>query len=597
MARVALQAWRVMGAAAMLVVLAGCSSYKPDGQVVGLVQADEFGRARERIAAGAKPAPSDRNFILDRMKLLTLSVADGVPEASEAYADRLYDMLRSQGLNEDKTIGTFFAGESATRVYKGEPYEQALAYSYVSIFDATQGEWGNARTSADDSLFLLRDFSQALQESAKAADGGTSAADQVAQREALIKESQKQNPNAKTADSLGVDYRAVASDFEFGYVMKAISARALGENEELREATATLKQVAPSLSNLADTIASGNYNTVLVTTYGLPPQKTGSGMDNAIAIYPATTPSGSESLLITADGKTSNWPVVTDVNRMAADVRWNNLEDMRLAKSYIGTGLLVGGATVAAVSNDRGAQLAGLGVALAGLAMKATASADTRHNETFPQRFYVSLMNLPEVAVPIAIQIDNKPETRVTLPAVTGPVRGKVALHYVRLPMRQVAWAAAQGVVYANDATGDLGAPTLPYILGGRCVRVPTQELMATYYKAGLPSDVTLAQLLDVYRDEGIMIVGISDIGEPRRHVLEGGNWIYTPDRASVGFVRLFCGEHSAYIPRSAAAQELIARIGGANKAVSRSEEYVEMRADSRAARGDRLSSTTLVAK
>ena len=52
MARVALQAWRVMGAAAMLVVLAGCSSYKPDGQVVGLVQADEFGRARERIAAG-----------------------------------------------------------------------------------------------------------------------------------------------------------------------------------------------------------------------------------------------------------------------------------------------------------------------------------------------------------------------------------------------------------------------------------------------------------------------------------------------------------------------------------------------------------------
>ncbi len=120
---------------------------------------------------------------------------------------------------------------------------------------------------------------------------------------------------------------------------------------------------------------------------------------------------------------------------------------------------------------------------------------------------------------------------------------------------------------------------------------------MATYYKAGLPSDVTLAQLLDVYRDEGIMIVGISDIGEPRRHVLEGGNWIYTPDRASVGFVRLFCGEHSAYIPRSAAAQDLIARIGGANKAVSRSEEHVEMRADSRAASGDRLSSTTLAAK
>jgi len=597
MVLVARQTWRMMGAALVLATLAGCSSYKPDTQIVGLVQADEFGRARERVASGAKPAPSDRNFILDRMKLLTLSVADGVPEASEAYADRLYDMLRSQGLNDDKTIGTFFAGESATRVYKGEPYEQALAYSYVSIFDATQGEWGNARTAADDSLFLLRDFSQALQKSGEADSESTSAKDQVAQREALIKEAQKNNPNANKTDSIGVDYRAVASDFEFGYVMKAIAARALGENEELREATATLKQVAPALSSLADTVATGNYNTVIVTTYGLPPQKTGSGMDNAIAIYPATTPSGSESLLITADGKTSNWPVVTDVNRMAADVRWNNLEDMRLAKSYIGTGLLVGGATVAAVSNDRGAQLAGLGVALAGLAMKATASVDTRHNETFPQRFYVSLMNLPEASVPLSIQIDNKPETRVTLPAVAGPSRGKVALHYVRLPMRQVSWAAAQGVLYANDATGDLAAPTLPYILGGRCVRVPTQELMSTYYKAGLPSDVTLAQLLDVYREEGIMIVGVSDIGEPRRHVLEGGNWLYTPERASVGFVRLFCGEHSAYIPRSAAAQELIARIGGSNKSVSRGEEDGKARAGSLASGGDRLSGPTLVAK
>jgi hypothetical protein len=62
------------------------------------------------------------------------------------------------------------------------------------------------------------------------------------------------------------------------------------------------------------------------------------------------------------------------------------------------------------------------------------------------------------------------------------------------------------------------------------------------------------------------MIVGVSDIGEPQRHVLEGGNWIYTPQAASVGFVRLLCADHPAYIARSAAAQELISRIasGGA---------------------------------
>ncbi|MDX2117872.1 MAG: hypothetical protein SFY96_06805 [Planctomycetota bacterium] len=562
--------WSILAIAGALVA-SGCSAYQPDAGVVALVAGDEFGRARERVALGAKPQPSDRDFILNRMKLLTLAVADGVPEASEAYADRLYDMLRSQGLNVDKTISTFIAGESATRVYKGEPYEQALAYSYVSIFDATQGEWGNARASADDSLFLLRDFSDALHKSAArdsdTADDRTSPSSQVREREALIRASGNRSSGA---DSLGVDYRAVASDFEFGYVMKAIAARSLGENEELRDAVNTLKQVAPALASLADTIATGNYNTVLVCTYGTPPRKTGSGMDNAIAIYPPTTMSDANALLVTAGGRTSQWPVVTDVNRMAADVRWNNLEDMRLAKSYIGTGLVVGGAAVAVSSNDRGAQLAGLGAALAGLAMKATAAVDTRHNETFPQRFYVALLSLPEGDVPLSVQIEDKPETQVSLPMVQGPrataPRGTIALHYVRLPMRQVAWAGASGVKYANDATGDLAQPTLPYILGGRCVRVPTPERMAAYYAAGLPRDVTLDQLFDVYREEGIMIVGVSDIGEPQRHVLEGGNWIYTPQTASVGFVRLLCADHPAYIARSAAAQELISRIasGGA---------------------------------
>jgi|GEM_PF-390982 len=592
----------LLGAALTATSLAGCSSYKPNPQVVGLVEQNQFGKARDIIASGAKPSPSDRNFILDRMKLLTLAVDDGVPEAAEAYADRLYDMLRSQGLNDDKTIGTFIAGESATRVYKGEPYEQALAYSYISIFDASQGEWGNARTSADDSLFLLRDFSESLQktaasdaskeQSASPANAASTnkdpvAAEQVAQREAIIKAAQKKSASAGTTDSLGIDYRAVASDFELGYALKAIAARNLGETEELREAIATLKQVAPSLSSLADTIATGGYNTVIIAAYGTPPRKTGSGMDDAIAIYPPSTASDYQPLQVSAGGNTTNWPIVTDVNRLAADVRWNNLEDMRLAKSYIGTGLVAGGAVLAVASNDQGAQLAGLGIALAGLAMKATAAADTRHNEVFPQRFYVALMNLPSVATPITLQIEGKAETRLSIPAVVGPDQGKVALHYVRLPMRPVEWSSATQVAFANDASGNLSSPTLPYILGGRCVRVPTEELMSTYYAAGLPRDVTLAQLLDVYRDEGILIVGISDIGEPRRHILEGGNWLYTPDRASVGFVRLFCSNHPPYVMRSATGQAILARLSGANKSQSRREEQgVDPSRDSRLVSG-----------
>ena len=112
-----------------------------------LVRSGEYGRARERVLdqLGAGISRDDRSYTLERMKLLTLGVDDGVTDATEVAADQVYDLLRTQGLNDDKTVATFLFGEGGTRIYKGEPYEQALAYTYVALFDGMMGEWGNVR--------------------------------------------------------------------------------------------------------------------------------------------------------------------------------------------------------------------------------------------------------------------------------------------------------------------------------------------------------------------------------------------------------------------------------------------------------------------
>jgi hypothetical protein len=539
-------------------LLTGCAApYQRDDGLMQLVRAGEFGRARERVQArlNAGVGPDDRSFTLERMKLLTLGVDDGVTDATEVNADQVYDLLRTQGLNDDKTVATFFLGESGTRIYKGEPYEQALAYTYVALFDGLMGEWGNVRASAGDSLFLLREF-------------GTSRGD--TRRGGSRRSNIESSADIRGADDTppeSLAYNPIQSDFEVGLILKAIAAAHLGEREEAAEAAARLKQVAPRLASLADQIVAGGYNTVLVAAFGTAPRKVGTGPDNVVAAYMPTTASDDNELLVRAAGQALRVPVATDINRLARDVRWRNLEDMRRAKSAIGDALVLGGSAVAVGAKDDEAKLAGLGAVLAGALMKSTSAVDERHNEVFPQRFYVALLSLPAGdAGAIELAIDDKPGSRLVLPAVRGPESNPgLRLAFVRLPLSGAAWTTAGRVQYNNDATPDASGDTLPFVLGGRCVRTPSMSAMESYYRAGLPRSVSLNELIDLYREEGISILGESDDGAAGRHILEGGSWLFTPDPASAGFARLYAREHPPWATRSQLGRDILARMSGGN--------------------------------
>ncbi len=542
---------------AVCVSALGCTpGYRRDGRVTAMTADGEFGRARVQAEQTATSDPRDRSYMLDRMKIVQMALAEGLPDQAEPVADRIYDFLRTQGVNEGNGFGAFVFGEQNARVWKGEPFEQAMALAQIAVLDGMNGDWGNVRASAGSALFQIRDVSRIV------ARGGS----QGSERERLI------------SGLSGVDDRRLLelttptpSDFALGYVLKAIATRQLvgafpGEAEEVAR---QLALVAPHLGPLIETIQTGAYNTVLVVDYGLGPEKFQTGPDGAIASFRPVTRSGSEMLRVSAGGRDGVFPVVADTNQMAMDLRWNNLEDVRLAKSTIGSGLLLGGLTTAAVSDDRNVQAAGLILAGIGAAMKATSGADTRHVETLPQRTYVALLNLTEPMSTIDLSIEGIPSARMVLAGVPSPPSGTVQVRYARLPTAPArAWAVSGSILYASDETGPPTTDNYPYILGGRCVKTPNEDVLTSYQRSGYLRNFTLNDLVDLYRQEGIRIAG-RDAGPIGLHILEGGWSLYSPRAGSAGFARLFGQEHGPYRPRSAQVRQLAEEIARDPNAVA----------------------------
>lgn len=531
--------------------LQGCSGYAVDRGLVSAMGSGSYAAAR--VSADAALATGrDLDRPMHEMKAVVAALADGVPAAAVAPAESLYQTLRTAGINEGKTTAAFLTTEDSARVYKGEPYEQAMSFCYVGILDGVAGDWGNLRAAVNDSLFTLRDF--------------------TAQRDRSEEQKQGSVKTAAEAGDPNVVGVPVPSDFALGYALKAIAARQLHERDEVREAAAQLRQVSPRLSGLADIIENGEYNTVFVVDFGLGPEKVAVGGDRSELVFRNQTPSTPDELAVTSGEDTGAFPIVCDLNVLARESKWTNLAALRKAKSGIGTALLIAGGTSAVVgSHNRSdaAVYAGLGALVAGGILKATSYADTRQVEIMPQRVYVVLLNLPAGSARVEFAVNRFPESRVVLPAVPAGDAEKARLHYVRLPNRGGAWASSGRVVYGNDAAradAGLGA-NVPWIIGGRDVRTPSDAALDDYHRAGvLQSVFSVSDLEQLYRDEGITLIAQRPKDQfVGTHILEGGTWLFTPGAGSAGFARLYGQVHAAYVARSARVKELarLAREAG----------------------------------
>ena len=524
-------------ALALFLLIPACSSgYVADARLLGLVSRAEFGRAREVLFQQTPERGDTRTDLLDATKRGMMALADGLPDAAESDFQIVFETLRTQGLNDDRTTESIFVSEEGTRIWKGEPYEQAMAFVAIALADASRGDWGNTRASAENALFHLREY--------RPIDTETN------------------------SDTDAPEYDAVESSFALGYLLHGLAALEMQRREEAIESLGKAVAARPALATVRDALLAGDYDTILVVDYGLGPRREAVGNGGVAVRYIPRTMSDNSPLRVGFAGASHAFPQACDVNEMSRDARWQSRESIRRFKQGLGEGMVIGGAVLASTGGTGGdddiARLAiGAGLIALGAISQANAQADTRHNELLPQRVFVAPFTLGGYDGPVRVEVEGHAGSLMTLHGLSIRAPGEHVLRYVRLASESVEWAAAPAVLYANDATGPLGSPTLPWIMGGRDLRNPTHQVALDNEHAGLSlgrTGDTLGELRELYRAEGIRLFPMDDTRLVGGHITEGGHSLFTPLPGTTGFTRLFAREHGAYQPTTDQLREAIAQ-------------------------------------
>jgi hypothetical protein len=542
-------AWWTLHALASLAILPACSTPQLDERAVASFEIGRYGPVASALAPQQTSDTSDKDYLLTRLRVLHAALAEGVPDAAEEPANQLFALLRTQGLNEDRTVASVVLSEGV-RIWKGEPFEQALAYSSISIQKAMRAEWDNARAAANSSLFLLKDFSDTIGRNAPPTD--------LARRAAEL---DRESPGAGD-ELLDTGYDARPTDFALGYLLSAVANHALQREQESREQLSAAVSADPALEPLASILAAGTYNTILVVDYGAGPTKAAAGNDGSIALWRERTRSDARRINVLVNNTTAvTLAPVQDINRMAMSHRWNNLDDVRALKSALGDLLLAGGAVVATNAEDDDARWVGAAIAALGLFLKATSVADTRHDEFLPQRTYFVPVMLPPGVSTISLQIEGDSASRITLHDLKPPSgQESLQLRFVRIPTRPTPWQAAHEMIYANDFSPvRIEGDDLPFIFGGRCASRPSPRVMQRYHDAGNLSALTLTDLENLYREEGITWTIEDQTGQMVRHILDGGTSLIPPLPGTLGYQRLFAAPHEPYRPQTDSLRAAIA--------------------------------------
>lgn len=535
-------------------VQSGCSS-RPEPVNHNLLLRGQYAKALHHIRKQVTDNRTDHRYLLDRMAVAMVTMADGRPRAGQGVFEQVYEVLRTQGINEDKTIESVVLNEDL-KFWKGEPFEQALAMLYYGIQQASLGHWDNARAASASSLFNLRQFDSKTRKDRIDADA---IAKQARDYERARKDGNNSDPEQEAFNNRG--YVVKQSDFTLGYLLGGIANQQLGRDDEAHDHLAVAMQIDPRLQPLLRGIDAGQYNTVLVISWGVGPAKIAHGPDNALAGFEPRTPSTNQDLIVRVgkDERRHHYPVICDVNHMATNHMWNSLESARVAKSGLGTILATAGAVTTAYGVGQDTQTAawaGLGAILAGVFLKAGAHADTRYCQTLPQRLYLVPLLIERPDTEVQLQVEGIVVSRLRLVGLEPPGPGQPAtLRYVRLlgghgamdGDEPPAWTISGRIFYDNTATGPAAAEALPYILGGRCVRPPDQAILDDYRKDAHLQETTLAELKELYRAEGISWDSVNG----QRHLLEGGRSLGGPQVGTVGFARLYGQVHRPYKPRS----------------------------------------------
>ena len=362
----------------------------------------DFARAAETLAPVTERP--DENYVLNNLRLGSAALAAGKLDEAENAFLRAYETINATGVNDPGRTAAAVLFDEKVKVFKGEPYERAMASFYLGLVYYIERDYGNARGAFENALFKLRDY------------GG-------------------KNLNE-------TEVREQESDFALALLMLGRTFQRLGRDDLARANFDRVLELRPKLAALADFDRQAESNLLLVVDVGFGPQRV-TDFDGAVIGF-APTPAEAGPIprpYVAVDGRrvelgdAGEAPV--DLLALAQDRRWQTIDTIRTTKGVIGTGLIAGGGLVGLneLTRRNGARGENLAIAAAligaGLLAKASSRADTRHWEMLPR----TTLLLPLRVAP------GEHDVQITFPAVPGlrdalkvdvPAGGE-ATYYVRM--------------------------------------------------------------------------------------------------------------------------------------------------------------------
>ncbi len=359
--------WARRASVSLLAAAAGCVNQADldARQAVADYHAADYVQARQLLRPLAKD--TNENFVLNNCRLGSTTLAMYDLDGSQSAFLNAYEVLNSYGVNNGgRTAGAVLVSEGI-RIWRGEPFERAMANFYLGLTYYMGRDYNNARGAFQNALFKLRDYGV-----------GTKDTDP----------SGPPNPD---------QYQEVDSNFALAQYLLARCYQKLGDADQANATFARLARGRPDLAALADPRRNAAANVLLVVDFGDGPRKGTNGDGSFVGFVPAPWQAPPLPLpQVTVDGRYANTDApLVDLLALAQDTRWQSIDTIRTVKSVLGTGLIAGGAVTGLTARNRDQGYVGLGLLAAGVLLKATSAPDLRVWDTLPRGTYAIPLTVP----------------------------------------------------------------------------------------------------------------------------------------------------------------------------------------------------------
>ena len=383
----------------LLPLLSGCANNGEQvGRAVSAYMIGDYRQSRQILRPLALKTNED--FVLNNLRLGSACLPDYRLEEGESAFLRAYEVINSVGVNDGgRSLGAALVSENI-KIWKGEPFERAMANFYLGLIYYMRHEYDNARGAFENALFKLQ-----------------------------IYDEQKDEKQGEAP-----------TNFALGHLMLAKTWQRLGRDDLAQAHFEAVVKLRPDLSSLADARLNAESNVLLVVDVGYGPEKVRESDGDVVGFAPTPHQAGPIAVpRVLVDGRMVNVDAVArppvDLLALAQDRKWQSIDTIRTIKSAVGTGLIAGGIGYGAYSANRRRgmrsedALISAGLIGAGLLLKATSQADIRQWEMLPRTTYILPLRLPPGTHDITVEFPG-PALQQTWRNLEVPGQGEATYYY-----------------------------------------------------------------------------------------------------------------------------------------------------------------------